>query len=247
MGDKQIKSLVPEKSQFFTAEKRMPQGVLSNVLRNVVRLDNSHSPVNCSSNNKAICSDIDRAIDINRVRQKKFNKKMTQEIEKLNTKPSESDSPQLSSNTPIQFRINPCNSQTIELPKIRKNFLIKRNREAKRNKNSRSVLDKRFSMEVVENLINKCNYLYKDIQKSRVLSVELEITQQNMGDFLLNNRNYERKLAENKYVNHIKKYISDTNEEIPDALTITKSPRKFWKRNHKRYISDICEELYMKE
>ena len=74
------------KSAFFTEDRRLPQQMLKSVLKNVLRLEVNHSPVNCSKNKKAISSDIQSAIDVTKVQEKNFNMNIAHELSKLNTK-----------------------------------------------------------------------------------------------------------------------------------------------------------------
>lgn len=233
MGDKGLAELVREKSEFFTAERRLPQENLEIVLKKVLRLANSHSPVNCSKNFKAISSNIDMAIDVNKVYHKDFNMKIEKEYEKLNSKPSENRLARTTVSPLVTEEKKYKLKSKIKFPKVQTRFLTKKPEKLK------SLQEKK-----VENLINQCNFLDKDMRRSRVMSVDLAFSQFQMKEILLNYENYSKRLQDEKYLEIIRKNPSKLANM--DSSTVLTKKRKFWKHNHIRFISDINSQLHIK-
>jgi hypothetical protein len=238
-------------SFLFPDQKKIPSSALSNVLKNVTKLTDSHSPKNCSKNMKAICSDIQQEIDLNKVQEKKFDLELSKQYEKLNLKISDLSlsvifsayqspkSPRSHMNREVNRSCASNYIQRIKLPS-----LTPTNRTQKpyrTEKKSCGILNKIYD---IDNIVEKCNSLNRDIQDTKAMSYNIALSHKLIEKSIEQSR--KKKKIEDKFNKRINSYVKFNKNEALKTSNGLKPVRKAWKLNHIKFISRLIEDLSLK-
>lgn len=197
MEDKDLVKMILNKIIVLPEEKRLPQAVIGNVVRRVKVMDRNNSPTNCSRNYRAISSNIQLEIDLTRIKQKEFNREISEELEKLNTRVSENHLIDITA-------VSPTNNSVIFTPRRAKLPLLahkKSKSEIKRSikfpKRSKTVLKKQIV--VVDKLLEKCMNFSQDLKNFKSISDQFYNSRKHLKEYFLNPDAYQKKKIQHKY------------------------------------------------
>ncbi|OMJ68356.1 hypothetical protein SteCoe_34213 [Stentor coeruleus] len=197
MEDKELVKMILNKIIVLPEEKRLPQAVIGNVLRRVKVMDRNNSPTNCSRNYRAISSNIQLEIDLTRIKQKEFNREISEELEKLNTKVSEIHVNNMTaiSQTNNSVIFTPRKAKLPSLAHKKSKSEIKRN--IKFAKRSKTALKKQIV--VVDTLLEKCMNFSQDLKNFKYISDQFNKSHRHLKEYFLNSDAYQKKKIQHKY------------------------------------------------